>query len=81
MKRYKAINFEYEDAFGTGTAIDIIEDPDGEFVRYKDVSLILKGLSSLKQLVYDFQTGKADVDNIIEYVHMDRILSNIFTML
>jgi len=36
MKRFKAVNFEYDDTLGTGTAIDIVESAEGEFVKYDD---------------------------------------------
>lgn len=42
MKRYKALNFEYDDAFGTGTALDIVEDEKGEFVKYDDIKHLLE---------------------------------------
>ena len=46
MKRYKAINFEYDDAYGTGTALDIVEHDEGEFVKYEDIKHLLKNTSS-----------------------------------
>ena len=46
MKRYKAINFEYDDAYGTGTALDIVEHDEGEFVKFDDVKYLLQNTSS-----------------------------------
>ena len=46
MKRYKAINFEYDDAYGTGTALDIVEHDEGEFVKYDDIKHLLQNTSS-----------------------------------
>ena len=46
MKRYKAINFEYDDAYGTGTALDIVEHPEGEWVKYDDIKNLLQNTSS-----------------------------------
>jgi len=69
MRRYKAINFEYDDDNGTGTALDIIEDLDSEFVRYEDISLLLQRLADLEQLAYDFAMGKTDGEDIVKYVH------------
>ena len=46
MKRYKAINFEYDDAYGTGTALDIVEHDEGEFVKYDDIKHQLQNTSS-----------------------------------
>lgn len=46
MKRYKAINFEYDDAYGTGTALDIVEHDEGEFVKYEDIRNLLENTSS-----------------------------------
>ena len=52
MKRYKALNFEYDDDNGTGTAIDIIECQDGEFVKYEDAKQQIDWLvESLKELM------------------------------
>jgi len=50
MKRYKAINFEYDDADGTGTALDIIEHPEGEWVKYDDIKHLLKNTSLVLKL-------------------------------
>jgi len=36
MKRYKAVTFEYDDSLEAGTALDIIEDENGEWVKYED---------------------------------------------
>lgn len=38
MKRYKAVDFRYDDLDGTGTALDIIECQDGEFVKVDDIN-------------------------------------------
>ena len=46
MKRYKAVNFEYDDAYGTGTALDIVEHEEGEFVKYDDMKHLLQNTSS-----------------------------------
>jgi hypothetical protein len=46
MKRYKAINFEYDDAYGTGTALDIVEHDEGEFVKFDDIKHLLQNTSS-----------------------------------
>ena len=46
MKRYKAINFEYDDAYGTGTALDIVEHDEGEWVKYDDIKHLLQNTSS-----------------------------------
>ena len=46
MKRYKAINFEYDDAYGTDTALDIVEHDEGEFVKYDDIKHLLQNTSS-----------------------------------
>ena len=46
MKRYKAINFEYDDAYGTGSALDIVEHDEGEFVKYEDIRNLLQNTSS-----------------------------------
>jgi len=42
MKRYKAISFEYDDEDGMGTALDIIEHNEGEFVKYDDIKHLLE---------------------------------------
>ena len=46
MKRYKAVNFEYDDACGTGIALDIVEHDEGEFVKYDDIKHQLQNTSS-----------------------------------
>jgi len=46
MKRFKAINFEYDDVCGTGTALDIVEHPEGEFVKYDDIKFLFQDTSS-----------------------------------
>ena len=46
MKRYKAVNFEYDDAYGTGTALDIVEHDEGEFVKYDDIKHLLQNKAS-----------------------------------
>ena len=46
MKRYKAINFEYDDAYGTGTALDIVEHDEGEWVKYDDIKHLLPNTPS-----------------------------------
>ena len=46
MKRYKAINFEYDDAYGTGSALDIVEHDEGEFVKYEDIRNLLQSAPS-----------------------------------
>ena len=51
MKRYKAINFEYDDAYGTGTALDIVEHDEGEFVKYDDIKHLLQNTSSNRYCV------------------------------
>ena len=46
MKRYNAVNFEYDDAYGTGTALDIVEHDEGEFVKFDDIKRLLQNTSS-----------------------------------
>ena len=41
MKRYKVINSGSDDAYVTRSGLNIIEHPDGEFVRYEDVKHFL----------------------------------------
>ena len=61
MKRYKAINFEYDDAYGTGTALDIVEHDEGEFVKFDDVKHLLQNTSSNSDYAkceHDFEPRK-----------------------
>lgn len=43
LKRYKAVSFEYDSELDEGVALDIIEDKNGEFVKYEDIKHLLKG--------------------------------------
>lgn len=64
MKRFKALNFEYDDAMGTGTALDIFEDADGEFVKYDDAKQQIEWLyESLKNLMRAVKTYSEKTDN------------------
>lgn len=64
MKRFKALNFEYDDAHGTGTALDIFESVDGEFVKYDDAKQQIKRLTeSLKILMRAVKIYSEKTDN------------------
>lgn len=72
MKRYKAINFEYDDAYGTGTALDIVEHDEGEFVRYDDIRNLLQNTSSNSDYA-----KLPNIDELKSYMHRHRYLPNI----
>jgi len=64
MKRFKALNFEYDDAMGTGTALDIVESVDGEFVKYDDAKQQIEWLTeSLKDLMRKVKIYSEKTDN------------------
>lgn len=71
MKRYKALNFEYDDAMGTGTALDIIECHDGDFVKYNDAKQQIDRLvESLKELMSIVQIHSNNTDNNFAWAEM-----------
>ena len=62
MKRYKAIDFAYDDCGnGSGTALDIIEHKDGEYVKYEDVKILIenrnKAIDFLNKFVEYLENG------------------------
>jgi hypothetical protein len=74
MKRYKAINFEYDDAYGTGTALDIVEHDEGEFVKYDDIKHLLQNTSYNSDYMSALETIiKEGVEN--EYAVQEIVLA------
>ena len=71
MKRYKALNFDYDDAMGTGTALDIIESIEGEFVKYDDAKQQIDWLvDSLKELMSIVKIHSDNTDNNFAWAEM-----------
>ena len=71
MKRYKALNFEYDDDNGTGTAIDIIECQDGEFVKYEDAKQQIDWIvESLKELMSIVKIHSENTNNNFAWAEM-----------
>ena len=71
MKRYKVLNFEYDDAMGTGTALDIVESDEGEFVKYEEAKQQIDWLvESLKELMSIVKIHSDNTDNNFAWAEM-----------
>lgn len=83
MKRFKALNFEYDDEMGTGTALDIVESAEGEFVKYEDAKQQMDWLvEPLKELMSIVKIHSENTDNNFAWAEMseaERTLRNLTT--